>query len=294
MNASFLIETVVPVTLVILMTTAGLNIRVSTLRAFLLQPHLWIILTVSQFLLIPPLMLLLVAVISVDQITAIALVAIAAAPGGALSNIITLLARGNLELSVILTVSSTIASTILSPVLMALSVNVLAIEEVNIKIDALAVAFQMFLIVLLPLAAGAVLARTAGSFARVLKRIMPLVCLAAIVFTLILSSVISWPILNTAMLPLALTAVGFSLAAGITGRIITKNRPQAFRTATSVEFGMRNLPIALFLVGHFTKEDQAVACLLMFFVINTFCFLLYAWFVRNRTIEVHISSKGKV
>ena len=76
-------------------------------------------------------MLLLVAVISVDTITAIALVAIAAAPGGALSNIITLLARGNLELSVILTVSSTIASTILSPVLMALSVSVLAIEEVK-------------------------------------------------------------------------------------------------------------------------------------------------------------------
>ena len=290
MNAPFLIETVVPITLVILMTTAGLNIKLSTLSAFLLQPHLWIVLTVSQFLLIPPLMLLIVAVIDVDKITAITLVAIGAAPGGALSNIVTLLARGNLELSIILTVSSTIASTMVSPILMALSVIFLAVEEVNIKIDALAVVFQMFLFVLLPLATGAMLARTTGSFARVLKGIMPLVCVAAIIFTLILSSVISWPMLNTAMQPVVFAAIGFSLAAWIIGRIITKNRPQAFRTATSVEFGMRNLPIALFLVGHFTKEAQAVACLLMFLIINTFCFLVYAWFERNRTIEVHVSS----
>jgi hypothetical protein len=119
-----------------------------------------------------------------------------------------------------------------------------------------------------------------------LKRLLPLACAVAILFTLTLSSMISWPLLSATVLPMVLASIAFALAAATFGWLISAKRPRAVRTAASMEFGIRNLPIALLLVGHFTKDVQAVAYLLVFFVANTLIFIIYACIARTWANEV--------
>ena len=108
----------------------------------------------TQLLLVPLAAALLCRWLPVDAGLAVGMVLVAAVPGGTLSNLATLLGRGNVALSISLTVVTTVVCLLTTPLILRL----LAAEQLPpaFSMPAARIAREIALVLLLPLAAGMV------------------------------------------------------------------------------------------------------------------------------------------
>ncbi len=110
---------------------------------------------------------------------------LAAAPGGVTSNVLTSYAKGNIALSISLTAINSILCVITVPVILIISLSLLGYGGLNEGQSLLNVAFQMFLIVTIPVILGVLFSGFLSSFEKIAKNIsivlFALVLLGAIV-----------------------------------------------------------------------------------------------------------------
>lgn len=111
---------------------------------------------VSQWLLLPALTLLLIAALDLPAGAALGLLLVAACPGGNASSFLSLLARGNIALSVSLAAVSTLAVALMTPLVFTVSAQLAGLSHSgqNLHIDALALLRTAVVVLLLPLLAG--------------------------------------------------------------------------------------------------------------------------------------------
>ncbi len=107
---------VLNVSLAIIMFGIALNIDLSNFKHIVKNPKAYFLGIGSQFLLLPAVTYLLVALVQPTESVALGMILVAACPGGNVSNFITSLAKGNIELSLSLTGSSTLLSVLMTPI----------------------------------------------------------------------------------------------------------------------------------------------------------------------------------
>ena len=283
MTVVFLVEIAVPVTLVIVMATMGVNLVVAELYCVLRRSPQWLFISVLQFALLVPCAIVVVKILDVEPVIAMTLLAIAAAPGGTFSNIFTFLARGSLELSIVLTTASTVLSTFLSPFLFLLVVQALRIENGVAGMKLVAVARDLAIFVLFPVIVGTLISGYAPSLAEMIRRVSTVVASLAILCLIFLSAIVSAPLLPEA-LPAMFVAGGMltGLSFGI-GVIVSRFGTARDRSAITLEFAVRSLPIALILVGGAEPDVRMVAYLLSYFIANTTVSFLVSLGLRRRS-----------
>ena len=105
------------ITLGIIMFGIALGIKLSNFKKIVTMPKPVIVGVVSQFILLPAVSFLLVILLKdyVTQGVALGIILVAACPGGNISNFISSLAKGNVELSVSLTAISTLLAVFMTP-----------------------------------------------------------------------------------------------------------------------------------------------------------------------------------
>ena len=287
MTVAFLIDVVVPATLIVLMTTLGMNLGLSELAGALRRPRLWLTITLLQFVLLPPCAILIVTVLGVEPVLAISLIAIAAAPGGTLSNVFTFLAGGNLSLSIVLTGASTVLATFLSPFLFAAAAGTLGLSADIHGLHPQAVARDLAAVVLLPLTAGMLISRVAPRISQAVRRIASIGASAAVIGLVAMAAIVSAPVLSQT-LPAMLAAGGlltlcaFGIGAAVSNTFVSQDR-----LATTIEFGVRNLPVALLLVGGTVPDERTIAYLLGYFIVSAPLFCSQALFCDARLGTSH-------
>src|SRR5690554_711911 len=97
-----------PIALFIIMIGIGMTLTLRDFRQVAVYPRGLVIGTVAQILLMPAVAFALAYLFGVSPAIAVGLVIIAACPGGTTSNLFVLLARGNIALSIVLTVSASL------------------------------------------------------------------------------------------------------------------------------------------------------------------------------------------
>ena len=102
---------------------------------------------------------------------AIGVMIIAAAPGGATSNILTSFVKGDVALSISLTAIISILSVITIPLILGLSLSVLGTNLAGQGISLIDIALKMFLIVTVPVLIGMLLRNVLSSFESISKKI---------------------------------------------------------------------------------------------------------------------------
>ncbi len=102
-------------TLAFIMFGVALNLKVSDFRLLVRSPRPALIGLVSQFLLLPAFTLILVWILEPCPSIALGMFLVASCPGGNVSNFMSLLAGGNVALSVSLSAVSTLASIVMTP-----------------------------------------------------------------------------------------------------------------------------------------------------------------------------------
>ena len=164
-------DVVLPIALAFIMFSLGLGLSINDFTRIFLKPKEFFIGFLSQLIILPIVALILVYIWPLSPEIAIGVMILAAAPGGATSNILTSFAKGDVALSISLTAVISILSVITIPLILAISLSVLGTNLANQGISLMDIALKMFLIVTIPVLIGMSLSKIFNSFESLAKKI---------------------------------------------------------------------------------------------------------------------------
>ncbi len=109
--------TALNITLGVIMFGVALGIKISNFKKIITMPKPAIVGILSQFLMLPLVSFVLVVLLSnfITPSIAMGIILVAACPGGNISNFISSLAKGNVELSISLTAVATVLAVVMTP-----------------------------------------------------------------------------------------------------------------------------------------------------------------------------------
>ena len=164
-------DVVLPIALAFIMFSLGLGLSISDFTRIFLKPKEFIVGFISQLILLPIVALILVYIWPLSPEIAIGVMILAAAPGGATSNILTSFAKGDVALSISLTAVISILSVITIPLILGISLSILGTNLASQGISLIDIALKMFLIVTIPVLIGMLLKNIISSFENLAKKI---------------------------------------------------------------------------------------------------------------------------
>ena len=179
-NLSFLI---IPL-LSLIMFSMGLTLKVEDFFRIFKNFKIIYLGILLQFLLMPLLGFLLVKIFYIEQILGLGVILVGCAPGGTASNVICYLAKGDVALSISLTVCSTVLAVFFMPLLFWLYTGS------SIEIPIYQMMISIFKIVIIPVTLGIILNSLGFINMEKIKLCLPLIAVIAIVFiiTIIIGS----------------------------------------------------------------------------------------------------------
>ena len=164
-------DVVLPIALAFIMFSLGLGLSISDFARIVIKPKEFFVGFVSQLIILPIVALILVFIWPLSPEIAIGVMILAAAPGGATSNILTSFAKGDVALSISLTAVISILSVITIPLILGISLSLLGTNLANEGISLIDIALKMFLIVTVPVLIGMLLKNILSSFEGIAKKI---------------------------------------------------------------------------------------------------------------------------
>ena len=171
-DISFLI---VPL-LSVIMFSMGLTLRAEDFLKIFKNFKIVCLGILLQFLIMPILGFLLVKSFNIEQIIGIGVILVGCAPGGTASNVICFLAKGDVALSISLTVCSTILAVFFMPALFWLYTGS------NIEIPVYQMMLSIFNIIIIPVFLGIILNSITFFNLEKIKLCLPLIAVIAIIF----------------------------------------------------------------------------------------------------------------
>ncbi|WP_295627107.1 bile acid:sodium symporter family protein [uncultured Corynebacterium sp.] len=251
-----------PVSLAVIMVGIGLSLTLADFRAQAATPRATIIGTLGQIILVPAIGIAVAALMDLPPIMALGLVLVAACPGGSTSNLVTYLARGNVALSIILTVVASLAIIVTLPGWLDLAGHLLpGATDLEVAVPLTQTFGLLVGVILVPVALGMVIRAKAPALAARLERGMSV--LGALV---LVGAVAAVAVDVGAEIPSMIAATGpavlvFNVAVIVVGGALAwlARVDRASQLALAVEYGIKNstlgLVIALTVVG---DEEFAV------------------------------------
>ena len=164
-------DVVLPIPLAFIMFSLGLGLSISDFTRIFLKPKEFLVGFISQLIFLPIVALILVYIWPLSPEIAIGVMILAAAPGGATSNILTSFAKGDVALSISLTAVISILSVITIPLILGISLSILGTNLTSEGISLIDIALKMFLIVTIPVLIGMLLKNIFSSFENIAKKI---------------------------------------------------------------------------------------------------------------------------
>lgn len=166
-------------------------------------------------------------------------------PAGTTSNLFTYFSKGNLALSVTMTVNSTLWAFIMTPAVMFIYSNFLGLDE-SLSIDFMELALVIVGLII-PVGLGMLLRKLSSNIGAVLELIGGVFGLLFIPFLIIIWVPRNWQLLLTTEWPTYVVAIGMGLV-GMTAAYylakLIKLHPMNARTV-SLETGINNGPLAI-------------------------------------------------
>ncbi|MEN8120011.1 MAG: bile acid:sodium symporter family protein [Bacteroidota bacterium] len=174
---------VLNITLAFVMFGVALGLKVNNFKRVVFNPKSAVIGVFSQFVLMPAMTFLLVLVIKPSSSVAMGMILVAACPGGNISNFITSLAKGNVELSVSLTGIADLSAIIMTPFNFAFWAGLYSVTSdmvIPIQIDLYEMFKTMMVLLALPITIGMIFSYY---FPRITKAIIkPIKIMSIIIF----------------------------------------------------------------------------------------------------------------
>jgi BASS family bile acid:Na+ symporter len=222
--------------LAVVMLAMGITLSLEDFVAVLRLPRVVALGFIAQYTIMPLLGWAIAITLALPDMLAVGVILVACCPGGTASNVVCYLARGNVALSVLMTMCSTFAAIVMTPLLTGW------LAGAYVPVDAWGIFLTTSQVVLVPLLLGLFLHHTTPRFTEFILPAGPL--LSVVVISLIVGSIIGQnaaPIMSHGLLLLAAVVLlhggGFFLGYAM-ARAVGYDRTIA-RTI-SIEVGMQN------------------------------------------------------
>jgi len=267
-----LIGIILAISLIIIMFGMGISLTIADFKRVVTYPKAVFIGLVSQMVILPLVGYLIAVLLDLSPTVAIGIMLLAACPGGATSNLLASLAKGDLALSVSLTAIASLLSIITIPLIIQFALEQFADKNQMVSVDAGTMIKQLFIIVIIPICIGMMVRAKSFKLANKIER--PVKIASAIIFIFVIIGV-TYSIrdvfmdyfreagLPSIILNVSTMTIGFLLAI-----LFKLTRPQAI--SISIETGIQNGTLAITLATIALNNIEysivpAVYGLLMFF-----------------------------
>lgn len=234
----------------------------------------------SQFGFMPLIALALAFIFQLHPLYAIGLIIMGCTPGGTTSNIFTYFSKGNLALSILMTVNSTLAAIVMMPLLLWAYGSFYSSSEFDIPIGNIALTLGVLLV---PVLIGMIIRKANANLGALLELSGGVLGIVVIIFL-----IVTWIPNNAAILGTTPWEVYFvAIALGVIGvgigylfAKVLKIHPRSARTI-ALETGIQNGPLAITIVLlSFTGEDGQKVVLIpvlysLFIVISSSFITMY-------------------
>lgn len=275
-----------PVTLAIITLGMGLSLTDRDFRNIFSQPKAVITGLSCQVILLPVIAYLIVRSIHIDPLYKVGLMIIAACPGGATSNLITYLLRGNVALSISMTAINSLITLITIPIVVTISLEAFIHTDADIHLKVGETVIKVFLITLLPAFAGTRIRKRLPEFAEKLEGplriILPLLLLIVYLGVLFIDQGTASATISdffeifpyTILLNAAAMGAGLLIARLI--RLGVKNQ-----YTISIEVGLQNSALAIFVAATLLKSNEMALVPVVYGSFTFFSTLLFGWMVKK-------------
>ena len=272
-------DLILPISLAFIMFSLGLGLSLNDFTRIFLKPKEFIVGFTSQLIILPIVALILVLILPASPEIAIGVMILAAAPGGATSNILTSFAKGDVALSISLTAVISILSVVTIPLILGISLSFLGLNLANEGISLMDIALKMFLIVTIPVLIGISLCRVLNSFEDMAKKI------STILFFLILlgailaerENVVSY-FAQAGLITLILNILMMVIAFYLSKALISNSSQQR---AITLECGLQNGTLAIVVANVFFDGGAYLIPAATYSLIMYFTALPYIFYLRR-------------
>jgi len=275
-----------PVTLAIITLGMGLSLTDKDFKNIFVQPKAVIIGLCCQMVLLPVIAYMIARFIHMDPVFKVGLMIIAACPGGATSNLITYLLRGNVALSISMTAINSMITLITIPLIVHFSLEAFIHENENIILPVGETIIKVFLITIVPAFLGTRIRKNYPDFAirlerplRVLLPLLLLVVYAGVIFidqgtgSATRSDFIRiFP--NALLLNVLAMVAGFLVARVLRLRVINQ-------FTISIEVGLQNSALAIFVAATLLENNDMALVPVVYGSFSFFSTLLFGWTVKK-------------
>ncbi len=269
MTATYMTQLVLPVALFCIMVGVGLTLQFADFRRLLARPGPVLLGLSLQLLCLPLLAAGLVSVLNLPPPLAVGLLVVAFAPGGATSNMITLLVRGDTALSISLTAISSLVTPLSLPLLTWLALQWLMPQTSSDGFPVLATMARLVLIAVVPVLLGMLVRHYAPRLS--LKVQVPVKWLSLLFLLIVVVGIIK---ANQARLAEIVLTVGpaalllMMLALGL-GYLVARwwQLPPEQALTLAIETGVQNAGTALLVTAGVLHDPQISASALCYGVV---------------------------
>lgn len=248
-------QAVLALMIFVIMLGMGASLTPRDFALALKRPYGLIIGVVSQYGFMPAIGFGLAALLGLPPAIAAGLLIVSCMPGGTTSNIFTYFSKGNLALSVLMTVTSTLAGIVLIPVIL---LTYAAAMDIDIPLTNV---IATLLLLLVPVGIGMGLRRINANAGAVTEFFGAALALFFILFLMLSWIPRNWRFLldtdpATYVAAIGLGVIGISIGYGFARAI--RLHPRNARTV-ALETGIQNTPLAVAIIVFSFPEAQAQA-----------------------------------
>lgn len=282
MNATIFI--VIPI-LTLLMFELGLNLKLQDFKLFKDRPKPVLAGLIGQIVVLPALAWLIGWVLHLEPVFLIGFVLIACCPGGSSSNVFSMLAKGDVALSVSLTACSSIITLFTVPLVLEW-VTASVDNQINVHLPVGNLVIQNIVLMLVPIIAGIAVRKKWSSAAEKIHKVLSKIAFPALIFLATVffiknreAIIANFGKLGLSITILILIAMASGVALAWAMRLNTKER----RTIV-IEIGMQNAAQAITIASSplvFGKDEYAIPAIIYALMMNVIL-IIYVAVVKNR------------
>ena len=288
MQADLLTKVILPLSLFIIMFGIGISLKLPDFKNILTHPKAILTGLIGQLVLLPLVAFTLALVFKLPAELAVGLIIIALAPGGATSNMFTYLYKGDVSLSVSLTVLTSLITPFTIPLVTAYSMLYFMESSTEFSLPIMKTVIQLLVITVIPIVLGMVALSKMPVLAKKIEKVLKwfsIFFLFLIIALIILKnsenmlSFFAQAGASTFILNVVVLILAYQL-----GHLMKLNEKQSI--CIGFEVGIQNGTLALVvagtLIGNTTMMIPAVTySILMFFTGAIFGF----WMNKNKAAE---------
>ncbi|MFJ5872120.1 bile acid:sodium symporter family protein [Dietzia maris] len=259
MDQSPLVDIGLPIALAIIMVGIGLSLTREDFAVQARSPRATIVGLFGQLVLVPLVGVGVALLFGLTPMLALGVVLVAATPGGATSNLITYLSRGNVALSVILTALTSVAVILTLPMWFGIGARLIpgaADEEVTVPLGQ---TFGLLLgVILIPVAIGMILRARRPALASRIDRYVGIVGLVVLVLLIVGIVLGERDRIVDLVVTVGPAVIVLNLALIVLGGLLAwvSRLRRAEQIAIAVEFGIKNTTLTLLIAFTVIGDEE--------------------------------------